>query len=158
MNINNEEADKYIKDISKNKIENVEKKIVSIPGYITTDCFTFEKLKPFSLENRKKSTRAESILWEALRNKKIGFKFRRQHIIGTFIVDFVCLSEKVSIEVDGDYHNEPENIIKDQERTKCLISLGYSELRFTNDMVIDNLSKVLEDIKCFISSEKKNNK
>ena len=156
MNIKIEKIDKNNKDSNKKKIEIAEKKNVSIPGYITTDCYTYEKLKPFSLENREKSTRAESILWEALRNRKIGYKFRRQHIIETFIVDFVCLTEKVTVEVDGDYHNDSERINKDLERTKCLISLGYSEIRFTNEMVIDNLNKVLEEIKNFISSKKNN--
>ena len=156
MNINSEEEDKNIKDSIKDKIENDRKKNMNIPGYITSDCFIYEKLKPFSLRNRKKSTHAESILWEALRNRKIGYKFRRQHIIGSFIVDFVCLTEKMTIEVDGEIHNDPENIKKDQDRTKCLNSLGYSELRFTNDMVIDNLVKVLEEIKSFISIRKKN--
>ena len=158
MNSKNEEANKFNKDNGKKKNEIAEKKNVSIPGYITTDCNTYEKLKPFSLENRKKSTRAESILWEALRNRKIGCKFRRQHIIGTFIVDFVCLSEKLTVEVDGDIHNDPERIKKDLDRTNCLISLSYSEIRFTNEMVIDNLSKVLEEIKNYISSKKNSTK
>ena len=95
---------------------------------------------------RKFSTEAEAALWEALRTKKTGSKFRRQHIIGDVIVDFVCLKEKLVIEVDGGYHNEPEMQEADKIRTEYLESHGYSVLRFTNEEVLINTENVLKHI------------
>ncbi|MDQ3021104.1 MAG: endonuclease domain-containing protein [Bacteroidota bacterium] len=120
------------------------------PGYITTDSVTYKKLKPFTLENRKNQTKAESILWEATRNKKLGIKFRRQHAIEKYIVDFVCLTEKIIIEVDGDYHTDNEQIEYDKIRTETFKSLDYSELRFWNEDVIKNLEAVVKEIKYFL--------
>src|SRR6266700_3042476 len=68
------------------------------------DPMLYGKLKEFALTHRKDVTIAESILWDKLRSKKEGYKFRRQHIIGQFIADFVCLLKGLIIEVDGNYH------------------------------------------------------
>ena len=84
-------------------------------------------------------------LW-AIRKKLEGYKFRRQHIIGSFITDFVCLSEKLIIEVDGIIHQLPDNIISDEERTKELNKLGFEVIRFTNNAVLFETEKTLETV------------
>jgi len=122
-----------------------------IPGYITADSVTYKKLKPAILENRKNQTEAENILWQAIRNKKLGVKFRRQHAIEKYVVDFVCLPKKIIIEVDGGYHIDNDQIEYDKIRTETFSNLDYSELRFWNEDVIKNLDRVIEEIKYFIA-------
>ena len=100
---------------------------------------------------RKNPTEAESVLWDALRGSGLGVKFRQQHIIEDFIVDFYCNEYKVTIEVDGGYHNTPEKTVSDSERTARLNELGYTELRFTNEEVFHDLEHVLKTIKTFCS-------
>lgn len=80
-----------------------------------------------------------------------GGEFRQQHIIEDFIVDFYCNEYKVSIEVDGDYHHDVEQMKSDEERTARLSELGYTELRFTNEEVLHDLDRVLKTIKTFCS-------
>jgi len=104
-------------------------------------------LKNYTKEMRFKPTKAEEILWAALSGKKLeGYKFRRQHIIGQYITDFICLRENLIIEVDGLIHQLPENQKSDIERTDWLRSEGYHVIRFTNDEVIYETEKVLTQI------------
>jgi leucyl-tRNA synthetase len=99
-------------------------------------------------EMRKNPTESEKILWEQIRNKNLEDKFRQQHLIGDYIVDFVCLSKKLIIEVDGDYHTTKEQIEIDQERTLVLEQKHlFKVIRFTNDEVKFEISKVLSIIK-----------
>lgn len=94
---------------------------------------------------RQRLTPAEAILWEALRGRKLeGLKFRCQHPIGRFIVDFYCPSLKLVIEIDGGIHIQQQDY--DQARTDQLQDFGYSVLRFTNDEIINDLPKVLNQI------------
>jgi len=98
-------------------------------------------------ELRKKMTGAEKLLWQELRNKKLkGFKFRRQHPISFYIVDFYCHELKLVIEVDGKYHDQEEQKIKDKERTTVIKRHGLHIIRFTNEEVFTNLKGVLEEI------------
>ena len=90
-------------------------------------------------------TEAEKILWEYVRNKKIGHKIRRQHIIDNFIIDFVCLSKKLVIEVDGKIHEQQKE--HDELRTLRLKDMGYQVIRFKNKEVFKNPEKVTEEIK-----------
>jgi len=115
-------------------------------GYRTGNVVNYEILKKHAHDMRKFSTEAETALWEMLRAKKIGDKFRRQHIIGDVIVDFVCLKEKIVIEVDGGYHNDPEIQEADEIRTEYLESHGYRVLRFTNEEVLFDTDNVLKRI------------
>ncbi len=115
------------------------------------DPSVYSKLKEFSLAHRKESTMAESILWDKLRSKKIGHKFRRQHIIGPFITDFVCLKKGLIIEVDGNYHQLPEMKISDEERTKTLKESGFELVRVTNDDVVYKIDEVLNKIQTALS-------
>ena len=67
----------------------------------------YKLLKDFALTNRHNMTMAETIMWQALRAKQLGVSFRRQHAIGDFIADFVCISHHLVIEIDGGYHDNP---------------------------------------------------
>lgn len=116
--------------------------------YQEADPLTYKLLKGFVAEHRRLPTQSENILWEQLRGNKVdGYSFRRQHIIGNFIVDFVCLAKKLIIEVDGLIHQLPENKISDEERTLWLGMKGYSVIRFTNDEILFDLQKSLNKIK-----------
>ncbi len=96
---------------------------------------------------RREPTEGEAVLWNALRGKSIGYKFRRQHPIENFIVDFVCLDAWVIVEVDGGYHTTEEQKMKDKERNASLSALGFLTLRFTNEQVFQKLDDVVLKIK-----------
>ncbi len=107
----------------------------------------YNLLKDFAKQMRNKPTEAEALLWNVLSGKKLdGFKFRRQHIIGDFIVDFICLKTNLIIEIDGLIHQLPENKTSDKERTKWLEEEGYRVIRFSNKEVLSNLDLVLKGI------------
>ena len=123
-------------------------------GVRTANPLYYGLLKQYAEENRNNPTEAESVLWEALKGNGLGVKFRRQHIIEDFIVDFFCCERKLTIELDGGYHNRPEQMKSDVERTARLHELGYTELRFTNEEVTGNIDEVLHRIiKSFPSGE-----
>ena len=89
-------------------------------------------------------TGAEKLLWSELRGKKIeGLRFRRQHPLGSYIADFVCLSVKLIVEVDGETHLEPGRKTYDRRRTVWLNRQGYRVLRFWNEEVSGDLALVL---------------
>ncbi len=113
----------------------------------TANSNNYSLLKQFAFDMRNKPTDAERMLWSVLSNKGIdGYKFRRQHIIGNYITDFICLKMNLIIEVDGSIHQLPENQISDAERTKWLLSEGYRVIRFTNNDVLFNIEKVIQQI------------
>ena len=117
------------------------------PGYQWVDPTTYSVLKEYALENRNQPTKAEEILWDLVKTKKLeGFKFRRQHIIGQYITDLVCLDRRVVIEIDGLIHQLPENKEADEIRTLWLNEKGFKVIRFTNDEVLHETEKVLETI------------
>ena len=96
---------------------------------------------------RKNTTKEERILWQLLRNRQFfGLKFRRQFPIGKYIVDFVRESKKVVIELDGGQHNEPENVLLDEERTKFIENQGYKVIRFWNSDINKNISGVYDKL------------
>jgi very-short-patch-repair endonuclease len=96
-------------------------------------------------ELRQPQTRAEAILWMCLRNQQLcGFKFRRQHPIDRFIVDFYCAGCRLIVEVDGNSHLQ--QIEYDEARTQWLNDSGYRVVRFTNQEVYGNLDAILEAI------------
>jgi len=116
-------------------------------GYLTAKHTNYDLLKKYSKELRRFSTEAEAILWEMLRRKNLEVRFRRQYIIGDYIVDFVCIPNKLIIEVDGGYHNEAEVAEADNIRTSILNDLGFQVIRFSNEEVIGNSDEVLNRIK-----------
>ncbi len=115
--------------------------------YQTADPCLYERLKRYARENRNRSTEAEEILWELLRAKQLGVPFKRQHIIGDYIADFVCLPAKLIVEIDGGYHQLPEQQMSDEQRTEWLQKRGYKVLRFINEEIIADTNNVLEKIK-----------
>ena len=105
----------------------------------------WEKLKPLARQMRKEPTKAEDLLWQRLRNHQLsGFKFRRQHSIERFIVDFYCSEAKLVIEIDGPIHQYHEE--EDAVRQSFIESQGLRLLRFSNDEVNINLDKVMQEI------------
>lgn len=98
-------------------------------------------------ELRQNATPAEKILWEALRKHKLGRKFRRQHSIGNYILDFYCASKRIAIELDGSVHFEKDQIERDEERDMNLKEMEYKVLRFMNSEVETNIENVIEKIK-----------
>ena len=90
---------------------------------------------------------AEQKLWQCLRNRRLGgFKFRRQHPVGSHVPDFYCPECNLIVELDGDSHFEPGAEAKDARRTEKLTEDGCSVVRFTNIDVFENLDGVLESI------------
>lgn len=105
-------------------------------------------LKSNRKELRKNLTLAEAFLWKQLQKKQLeGRKFRRQHSIDHYIVDFYCASEKLIIELDGQIHINATVEEKDEVRTQYLEKTGFTLIRFENKMVFENLSSVLQEIK-----------
>jgi len=91
---------------------------------------------------RSDQTDAEALLWWAIRRRDLGVRFRRQHPIDRFIVDFVCLSHRIVVEVDGNQHGTPA----DRRRDRRLRSQGFEVLRFWNGDVFLELDLVLDEI------------
>ena len=103
-------------------------------------------LKDFANENRKNMTDAERVLWNGLRTIP-ETRFRRQHPIGDYIADFICMKHKLVVEVDGGYHSEPRQQEDDETRTHNLENLGYNVIRFTNEEVLFDTDNVITKIK-----------
>jgi leucyl-tRNA synthetase len=120
-------------------------------GYFTAKPEIASTLLERAQKMRKSPTDAEAYLWKELKGKQLGHKFRQQHPIDEFIPDFVCLSKKLIIELDGKYHEF--QIEKDDQRTlKLEQKLGYKVMRFSNEEVLKNI----EDVLYKVTSELKN--
>ncbi len=116
-----------------------------IPRY--TDRAIYRDMKERARSMRKHPTQAEAILWKRLRKQQVkGFRFRRQHPIVRFIVDFYCAEAKLVVEVDGAVHDEPGHYEYDTERQQFLEALGLRVLRFTNAAVVGQADAVIEVI------------
>jgi adenine-specific DNA-methyltransferase len=103
---------------------------------------------PAARELRGHQTPAEEILWATLRGRRLaGLKFRRQHPVGPFVVDFCCPDRRLVIELDGAVHLLPDQRQHDAEREALLAAAGYTILRFPNSAVHDDLPKVLATIR-----------
>ena len=122
-------------------------------SYRTASPDRYDLLKAFARENRNNPTLAELLLWKHIRNKLLGTRFLRQHIIGDYIVDFVSLSDGLVIEVDGAYHAEHEQMEMDEVRTYALEQMGFKVIRFTNEEILYNI----EQVKCKIMKNIKAN-
>ena len=107
-------------------------------------------------ELRNQMTLSERQLWSELeKNKLLGVKFRRQHPIGIYIVDFYAHKFKLIIELDGKYHQNKKQQILDNERTAFLEFNGLKVIRFRNDEILENLATVIQRIKNEVSSNLK---
>ncbi len=136
------EDERRMKEDGKRKVEDDDR----LHGYETADTVNYHLLKTFALENRKNQTCAERMLWEEIRTNRYNFKFRRQHVIGIFIADFVCLKYRLVIEVDGGYHHQSDQQVSDALRTKALNDEGFKVLRFTNEEVEADPKAIAEQI------------
>ena len=111
--------------------------------------------KARAAELRKSMTYAEKVLWQQLRNRKMeGLKFRRQHPVSIFIIDFYCHEKKLAIEVDGGIHLSADKKEWDENRTFELNDLGINVLRLSNEEVVDSTQKAIERIKAYLGSLK----
>lgn len=105
------------------------------------------RLKERRRELRRAGTRAEAILWTYLKRSQLhGRKFRRQHSIGPYVVDFYCLSERLAIELDGAVHADPARRDYDAERETYLQEQGVRLVRFENRAVVETPDLVLDAI------------
>ena len=115
-----------------------------------------EAAPPVLIRDRARTLRAaqtevERRLWQRLRNRQIkGAKFRRQHPIGPYIADLVCVDARLVIELDGSQHAEEADREADQRRSQYLESVGYRVMRFWNEEILDNIDGVLETIAKFL--------
>ena len=105
----------------------------------------YSLLKDFAKQNRREMTLAEQVIWRHLRTLQ-GFHFRRQHPVGDYIADFICLKKNLVIEIDGGYHNQLGQQLDDEVRTAVLERLGYSVIRFSNEAVLYDIQNVMQTI------------
>ena len=117
-----------------------------IPGQKVTK----EKLRR-AKELRREMTPAEKVLWQEVRAKKLGVRFRRQQVIAGFIVDFYCHQAALVVEVDGDIHDLQQD--EDARREKVLSEMGLLIVRFKNDEVVMELSTVVRIIRKLVSTQ-----
>ncbi|MBF0123318.1 MAG: endonuclease domain-containing protein [Candidatus Omnitrophica bacterium] len=108
-----------------------------------------KSLTPVAQKLRRDSTEAEKCLWNVLRSKSMGFRFRRQAVIGRYIVDFVCFEKKLVVEVDGGQHDQSQG---DVSRDEWLQGQGFKVLRFWNNEVLENLDGVFQKIEGYLES------
>ena len=113
----------------------------------TTDPISWNLLIDKAKEMRHEPTKAEKDLWECLRDRKINYKIRRQHIVNGFIADFICIEKKVIIEVDGGIHETKKQKERDKFRTEVLNKNGFIVIRYTNEEVLENPYEVAKKIK-----------
>ena len=114
-----------------------------------------KSLKPVRKYLRKHSTAAEASLWKLLQKSKVGgFKFRRQHSVGKFILDFYCPELQLAIELDGEPHANPVIHQMDMERDEYLLENGITVLRYENRWVFEYPEVIIEDILEFGKNKK----
>ena len=108
---------------------------------------TTPELDAAAREMRRQATPAETILWQQLRRGWMGgYRFRRQHALGRFILDLYCAERKLAIELDGAHHAEEEQAMRDEARTAVLERYGIRVLRFRNEEVLNELDTVIARI------------
>lgn len=106
-----------------------------------------QRLEAFAKDQRSAMTRAEALFWEQVRAGRFhGYKFKRQAPIAPYIVDLVCVSERVIVELDGPPHDTPNRREQDAERDTWLRQQGFQVLRFANDEVLGNCDLVMSAV------------
>ncbi|MBS1585407.1 MAG: leucine--tRNA ligase [Bacteroidetes bacterium] len=131
--------------LSKGEGDGTQEKFSGKEGWQTADVAAYSSIAPHQKELKNSLTEAENILWQRLRNNQLGTKFRRQHIVGKFIADFISLSKQLVIEVDGKIHEQQKE--EDHQRTLFFQEKGFKVIRFTNEEVIQDTDHVIEKIK-----------
>jgi very-short-patch-repair endonuclease len=105
------------------------------------------KLVMAARDLRQNETSAEDVLWNALRGKRLnGLKFRRQHPVGNYVLDFFCVQYQLAVELDGGIHLQPVQTASDEQRTKFLEENHIRVMRFRNDEILSDLPGVLQKI------------
>ena len=117
-------------------------------GVLMRTVHNLKNRKTIRRKLRKSSTPHETILWSRIRKNQLGLKFRRQHSIGKYIVDFYCPEKNLVIELDGWQHKE--QIEYDNERSKFLESLNLKIIRFWNNDINNNLDSVILEIEKYL--------
>ncbi|OGF18973.1 hypothetical protein A3I35_01640 [Candidatus Falkowbacteria bacterium RIFCSPLOWO2_02_FULL_45_15] len=112
-----------------------------------TKIYNIQKMRERRKQLRKESTVAEQVMWQAIRNSKLSYKFRRQYSIGPYVTDFCCPELKLIVELDGAYHDYDEQVIYDKEREYYLREFGFDILHIKNEEVRYNYIEVAEKIK-----------
>jgi len=112
------------------------------------------KLKELARKLRKNMTLGEVLLWQEIRNRKLGFQFHRQVPIKNYIVDFYCHELQLAIEIDGSSHDHPEVAVSDLERQNEIEAEGIQFLRFEEKEVRKNLDVVVEVIENWVELNK----
>jgi very-short-patch-repair endonuclease len=113
-----------------------------------------DRFKARARSLRLSQTSAEAKLWQALRNRRLArWKFRRQHSIDRYVVDFVTIDGKLIVEVDGVTHADPSDVARDKARSDVLEACGFLVVRVSNTDVYDNLEGVLEMIETTLRSD-----
>jgi type I restriction enzyme M protein len=132
-------------------VERMDKRGVFEPSVLrSANPAMYAVLEQRAKEMRANPTEAEAVLWEKLRNKQLGIKFRQQHVIDNFIADFCSIEGCLIIEVDGDIHDDQK--IADEKRTHILETYGYTVIRFKNDEVLNQTENVLNQISNLLKS------
>ena len=121
-----------------------------IQGYYPKEITYDRKLREVAIGLRDNQTFAERVLWQELRTKQLGHKFRRQHPLHGFIVDFYCYELMLVIEIDGPVHDLLQ--IRDAMKDRILQQHGFTVLRFTNDQVLYLREEVMKKIKSIAPS------
>jgi acetyl-CoA synthetase len=122
------------------------------PLHLTADPSLYHITKQLAKEKRDNPTHEEMLMWNHLKGDQTGFHIRRQHIIGSYFVDFACIDKMLTIEIDGGYHNSPEQMDYDKARTEYLKENGFEEIRFTNEEVRNDITGVINRIKIALST------
>jgi very-short-patch-repair endonuclease len=123
------------------------KKSLNLPLHAGANPYLFKYAKDL----RKRQTDAEKIVWEMLRDRRFqNLKFRRQHPIFDFVADFYCHSLKLIVEIDGGYHDLPEQVRYDQERDQYFEEYSYNVMRFPNKDVLFDLKSVRKRLREYI--------
>ena len=117
------------------------------PSWQVADVIDYGLLKENAKTNRNNLTEAESVFWNIAKSGGLGQKCRRQYIIGQYIVDFFFRQSMLIVEIDGGYHFTEEQQRKDTIRQDWLEHMGYKVLRFTNEEVLFDTDRVIENIK-----------
>lgn len=102
---------------------------------------------------RTNQTSQEKILWWYLKDERLGFKFRRQHSMGGYILDFYCPKKRLIIEIDGGIHQTKEAHEYDKVRDKFFTGLDYKVLRFTNNRIENDINEVIKEIEINLKSK-----
>ncbi|MEQ1603900.1 MAG: DUF559 domain-containing protein [Pyrinomonadaceae bacterium] len=106
-----------------------------------------KRVKDFRRKLRRELTSAEAALWKLLKNSRLeGRKFRRQHSVGNYVLDFYCPAERLAVELDGEVHFDALAEVHDAKRRRFLIDNGIKVIRFENRLVFEETNYVLERI------------